>query len=129
MELDRSWVIYIVSFFIIFFWAAFEQAGSSLTFIADNQTDRHIFGWNMPPSMVQIFNGLFIVILAVPFSMLWDKLRAANKEPISPLKNALGLGFIALSYLIIDYNVNDFGLHVLLAVKCCIFFYLIETLV
>jgi dipeptide/tripeptide permease len=46
-------------FFVIFFWAAFEQAGSSLTFIADNQTDRNFFGWNMPPSMVQIFNGLF----------------------------------------------------------------------
>jgi POT family proton-dependent oligopeptide transporter len=30
-----------MSFFIIFFWAAFEQAGSSLTFIADNQTDRN----------------------------------------------------------------------------------------
>ena len=59
VERQRIWVIYIVSFFIIFFWAAFEQAGSSLTFIADNQTDRSIFGWNMPPSMVQIFNGLF----------------------------------------------------------------------
>ena len=40
IERDRIIVIYIVSFFIIFFWAAFEQAGSSLTFIADNQTDR-----------------------------------------------------------------------------------------
>ena len=28
-EKDRIFVIYIVSFFIIFFWAAFEQAGSS----------------------------------------------------------------------------------------------------
>ena len=45
VERDRIIVIYIVSFFIIFFWAAFEQAGSSLTFIADNQTDRNFFGW------------------------------------------------------------------------------------
>jgi POT family proton-dependent oligopeptide transporter len=37
IERQRIWVIYIVSFFIIFFWAAFEQAGSSLTFIADNK--------------------------------------------------------------------------------------------
>src|SRR5690606_27173417 len=73
VETDRIWVIYIMSFFIIFFWAAFEQAGSSLTFIADNQTDRHIFGWNMPPSMVQIFNGIFVVMFAFPFSVLWDK--------------------------------------------------------
>lgn len=128
VERDRIWVIYIVSFFIIFFWAAFEQAGSSLTFIADNQTDRHIFGWNMPPSMVQIFNGLFIVILAVPFSMLWDKLRAAKKEPVSPLKQAIGLGLIALSYLIIAYNVKDLGNSGLLAVKWLILLYLIQTM-
>ena len=63
IERDRIIVIYIVSFFIIFFWAAFEQAGSSLTFIADNQTDRNFFGWQMPASMVQIFNGLFVVDL------------------------------------------------------------------
>ncbi|SFH81209.1 peptide MFS transporter [Halpernia frigidisoli] len=128
IERDRIWVIYIVSFFIIFFWAAFEQAGSSLTFIADNQTDRHIFGWNMPPSMVQIFNGLFIVILAVPFSMLWDKMRAAKKEPVSPLKQAIGLGLIALSYLIIAYNVKDLGNSGLLAVKWLILLYLIQTM-
>ena len=128
VERDRIWVMYIVSFFIIFFWAAFEQAGSSLTFIADNQTDRHIFGWNMPPSMVQIFNGLFIVVLAVPFSMLWDKLRANKKEPVSPLKQAIGLGLIALSYLIIAYNVKDLGNSGLLAVKWLILLYLIQTM-
>ena len=128
VERDRIWVIYIVSFFIIFFWAAFEQAGSSLTFIADNQTDRNIFGWNMPPSMVQIFNGLFIVVLAVPFSMLWDKLRANKKEPVSPLKQAIGLGLIALSYLIIAYNVKDLGNTGLLAVKWLILLYLIQTM-
>lgn len=127
VERDRIWVIYIVSFFIIFFWAAFEQAGSSLTFIADNQTDRHIFGWNMPPSMVQIFNGLFIVVLAVPFSMLWDKLRSNKKEPVSPLKQAIGLGLIALSYLIIAYNVKDLGNTGLLAVKWLILLYFIQT--
>lgn len=33
-------VIYILAFFVIFFWAAFEQAGASLTYFADEQTDR-----------------------------------------------------------------------------------------
>lgn len=108
IERDRIFVIYIVAFFIIFFWAAFEQAGSSLTFIADNQTDRNFFGWNMPPSMVQIFNGLFVFSFALPFSILWDKLRASGKEPISPVKQAIGLGLIALSYFILAYNVKDY---------------------
>jgi len=40
IERQRIWVIYIVAFFVIFFWAAFEQAGASLTYFADEQTDR-----------------------------------------------------------------------------------------
>ena len=128
VERQRIWVIYIVSFFIIFFWAAFEQAGSSLTFIADNQTDRNIFGWNMPPSMVQIFNGIFVVMMALPFSLLWDKLRANGKEPVSPLKQAIGLALIALSYFIIAHNVKDLGNSGLLAIKWLMLLYFIQTL-
>lgn len=127
VERDRILVIYIVAFFVIFFWAAFEQAGSSLTFIADNQTDRNFFGWNMPPSMVQIFNGLFVVIFAVPFSMLWDKLRANGREPISPMKQAFGLALIAMSYFIIAHNVKDLGNNGLLAIQWLILLYLIQT--
>src|SRR5690606_38692068 len=127
VETQRIWVIYIMSFFIIFFWAAFEQAGSSLTFIADNQTDRHFFGWNMPASMVQIFNGLFVVIFAVPFSILWDKLRAKGQEPISTMKQSFGLALIALSYFIIAYNVKDLGNTGMLAVYWLILLYLIQT--
>jgi len=127
IETQRIWVIYIVSFFVIFFWAAFEQAGSSLTFIADNQTDRNFFGWNMPPSMVQIFNGLFVVMFAVPFSMLWDKLRANNSEPTSPFKQAMGLMLIAISYFIIAHNVKDLGNSGLLAIYWLILLYLIQT--
>jgi proton-dependent oligopeptide transporter, POT family len=127
VERDRIFVIYIVAFFVIFFWAAFEQAGSSLTFIADNQTDRNFFGWNMPPSMVQIFNGLFVVAFAVPFSMLWDYLRSKDREPISPMKQSFGLALIALSYFIIAYNVKDLGNSGLLAIKWLILLYLIQT--
>ncbi len=128
VEMQRILVIYIVSFFIIFFWAAFEQAGSSLTFIADNQTDRtFLFGWQMPASMVQIFNGIFVVILAVPFSILWDRLRAKGKEPVSPFKQAMGLALIAISYFIIAHNVKDLGNSGLLAIKWLVLLYFIQT--
>lgn len=127
IETQRVWVIYIMSFFIIFFWAAFEQAGSSLTFIADNQTDRNFFGWMMPASMVQIFNGLFVVMFAVPFSILWDKLRASGKEPISTMKQSFGLALIAISYFIIAHNVKDLGNSGLLAIYWLVLLYLIQT--
>ncbi len=128
VERDRIFVIYIVGFFIIFFWAAFEQAGSSLTFIAANQTDRtFMFGWQMPASMVQVFNGIFVFGFALPFSILWDKLRASGKEPLSTVKQAIGLGLIALSYFIIAYNVKDLGNSGLLAIKWLILLYLIQA--
>lgn len=128
IERDRIIVIYIVAFFIIFFWAAFEQAGSSLTFIADNQTDRtFMFGWKMPASMIQVFNGVFVFAFALPFSILWDKLRASGREPISPVKQSIGLALIALSYFIIAYNVKDLGNSGLLGIKWLILLYLIQT--
>ncbi|WP_298140429.1 peptide MFS transporter [Flavobacterium sp.] len=127
IERDRIFVIYIVAFFVIFFWAAFEQAGSSLTFIADNQTDRNFFGWNMPPSMVQIFNGAFVFIFAFPFSVLWDYLRSKGKEPISPVKQSIGLALIAVSYFIIAHNVKDLGNSGLLGIQWLILLYLIQT--
>lgn len=128
VERQRIYVIYIVSFFVIFFWAAFEQAGSSLTFIADNQTDRtFLFGWQMPASMVQIFNGLFVVLLAFPFSWFWGKLNNKGREPISPVKQAYGLALIAISYFIIAHNVKDLGNSGLLGIWWLVLLYFIQT--
>lgn len=42
VEKSRIWVIFILAFFVIFFWGAFEQAGASLTLFADRQVDRDI---------------------------------------------------------------------------------------
>jgi POT family proton-dependent oligopeptide transporter len=39
IEKERMWVIVIIMLFVIFFWMCFEQAGASLTFFANEQTD------------------------------------------------------------------------------------------
>jgi POT family proton-dependent oligopeptide transporter len=127
-ERDRILVLYVVSFFVIFFWACFEQAGSSLTFIADNQTDTHVFGWQMPPSLVQNANSLFIIIFAFPFSWLWLKLNQKKMEPTSPFKQGIGLLLIALGYLIIAFAVKDIGNNDKIAVMWLVVLYLLHTL-
>ena len=38
-ERNRVWALVMVSFFVVFFWLVFEQAGSSLTLFADRDTD------------------------------------------------------------------------------------------
>jgi len=105
-EKDRIWVIFIIAFFVIFFWSAFEQAGASLTFFAQEQTDRSIFGWNMPASLFQIFNAAFIVLLAPVAVSIWGYLGKKGKEPSSPLKQSMGLLFLALGYLFIAWGVS-----------------------
>jgi POT family proton-dependent oligopeptide transporter len=41
-EKERIFVIFILAFFVVFFWACFEQAGASLTLFADKQVDRAV---------------------------------------------------------------------------------------
>jgi len=127
VEKDRIWVLYVVCFFVMFFWGAFEQAGSSLTFIADNQTDTNIFGWNMPPSMVQNFNGIFVMVFAIPFSYLWIWMNKKKLEPISPVKQAWGLMLIALGYFIIATQVKGLGISGKVGIIWMIVLYLLHT--
>lgn len=109
IERNRIWVMYIIAFFVIFFWAAYEQAGSSLTFIADQQTDLRFLGIDLPPSSVQNANSFFIIILAFPFSWIWISLSKKGIEPNSPAKQAIGLLLLAIGYLIIALQVKDLG--------------------
>ncbi len=128
VERDRILVMYILAFFVIFFWACFEQAGSSLTFIADYQTDRRIFGVNIPPSLIQNANSLFIMIFAFPFSWLWTTLQRRNMEPISPVKQSIGLLLLAVGFLIMAFQVKGLGVNEKLGVVWLIVMYLFHTL-
>lgn len=128
VERDRILVIYTVAFFVIFFWSAFEQAGSSLTFIADKQTDLNLLGWTMPPSFVQNANSIFVIAFALPFSALWLSLQKKNREPGSTTKQAFGLLLLAVGYVIIAWQVKDLGTSGKLGVIWLIVMYLFHTL-
>ena len=104
VEKQRLAVIFIMVFFSIFFWSAFEQAGSSLTLFADRETDRalSLFGWSfeVPASLFQSINPLFTIVLAPFFSKMWIKLGETGKEPTSPIKFAIALGLLALGFVV-----------------------------
>ncbi len=128
IERSRIWVIYIIAFFVIAFWAAFEQAGASLTFFAEEQTDRHLFGWEVPASLFQSVNPVLIVALAPLFAWLWVWLGARNREPASPLKQAIGLFLVALGYIIIAYVVKDLNPAVKVSMIWLFSLYAIHTM-
>lgn len=127
-ERDRIIVIFILAFFVIFFWGAFEQAGASLTIFADRQTDRHIFGWEMPASYFQSVNALAILMLAPLFSSIWLRLGNRGKEPSSPKKMALGLALISFGYAVIAYAVYGLGMMDKVSMFWLIGLYVIHTM-
>ncbi len=127
-ERDRIMVIFILAFFVIFFWGAFEQAGASLTIFADRQTDRNLFGWEMPASYFQSVNPLAIIILAPLFSSLWLRLGNRGAEPSSPKKMALGLALISLGYVVIAIAVYGLGLMDKVSMFWLIALYVIHTM-
>jgi len=168
VERERIIVVFIAAFFVIFFWAAFEQAGASLTFFADEQMDRSVninsnygmvylvisalagllyyvlqrimsipkehkflfaglgilllvltvkgFIQGTPFVMKEIsaatfnsVNAVFIVVLAPLFAEMWGFLGKRKLEPPSPYKQALGLLFLSLGYIVIAMGVKDVG--------------------
>jgi POT family proton-dependent oligopeptide transporter len=127
VESQRIWVIYIVAFFVIFFWAAFEQAGASLTFFAEEQTDRTVFGKEIPASYFQSVNAVAIVIFAAVFVGLWGFLGKRNMEPASPYKQSIGLFLLALGYLVIAYGVKGIDPSTKVSMMWLLGLYLIHT--
>lgn len=104
IEKDRLWVIILIMIFVIFFWMCFEQAGASLTFFANDYTNRNILGWVMPVSYFQSFNAAFIIILAPIISAMWLKLSNRGINVAAPYKQSLGLAFLALGFLLIAFG-------------------------
>lgn len=97
-------VIYIIAVFVIFFWSAFEQAGSSLTIIADQQCDRHIGSFEVPTTWFQSINPIIVVTFAPIMAMLWEFLLRRGMNVPSTVKQALGLGLLSLGYIVIAWG-------------------------
>lgn len=128
IEKQRIWVIYIVAFFVIFFWSAFEQAGASLTYFAEEQTNREVMGKTIPASFFQSVNAIAIVIFAPIFVWLWGALGRKNMEPASPYKQAIGLFLLALGYLVIAFGVKGLEPGIKVSMMWLLSLYTIHTL-
>jgi len=98
-EVDRIAVIVVLLFFVAFFWAGYEQAGSSLTLYTDRYIDRVVFGWEIPTTWFQSVNPLFVVALSPLFSWLWIKLASLKKNPSTPVKMAIGMILLGLGFV------------------------------
>jgi len=84
------------------FWACFEQAGSSLVVWADKCIDLKF----MVASQTNAINPGYIIFLAFPFALLWEKLDLWGKNPNTAKKFAMGIAFLGLGFLVFAYSIN-----------------------
>jgi len=99
VEWKRIGAITVLFLFATLFWAAFEQAGSSLNLFADRMSDNHALGYAFPSSWYQAINSIFIIALAPVFGWIW--IRMGKREPSSPAKFTWGLLFVGLGFLLL----------------------------
>lgn len=128
IERDRIIVIFISAFFVIFFWSAYEQAGASLTFFAEEQTDRSWLGGTIPASTFQSVPAASVVLLAPVIAALWVFLSKKNLEPNSLRKQAFGLVILALGYVVIAIGVKGVGLEMKVSMFWLAALYVIHTI-
>lgn len=105
---QRLIVVIVLFFFHTLFWALFEQAGGSLTLFAKDYVNRMVLGGEIPTSVFQSLNPLFIMLLAPLFSWIWIKTAEKGIEPRTPIKFLLGLGQLALGFLIVIIGAKFF---------------------
>ena len=90
--------IFIFVVFNIFFWMAFEQAGSSMNVFAQEKTSRHLGGWEIPATWFQSVNAGVIILMAPVFAALWTWLGKRHLNPSQPAKIGIGLILLGLGF-------------------------------
>jgi len=85
----------------IVFWSVYEQQGNTMALWADANTDRMIFGWEMPASWFQSFNPLMIFLLVPLVNLFWGRQDKSGREPSSITKMGIGCILLASAFLIL----------------------------
>lgn len=126
-ERHRVALLFIMVFFVLVFFAAYEQGGTAFAFFADGRTDRALppslawivggtadTGAQFPAGWFQSVNPLLILLLAPLFATMWVRLARRGREPGTLVKMGLGLiilggGFV---FMVLAGHFSDGGLKV-----------------
>ena len=88
------------------FWSGFDQSAGSLNIFARDYTNLAILGYEIPVGWLQFANPVIVVLFAPIFAGIWAQLARKNLDPSLPLKFAIGLLFMALSFFVMIIAVN-----------------------
>ena len=82
------------------FWSGFDQSAGSLNIFARDYTDLSVVGYEIPVGWLQFANPVIVVLFAPIFAGIWAQLARRNLDPSLPFKFAIGLLFMAFSFVI-----------------------------
>jgi POT family proton-dependent oligopeptide transporter len=80
------------------FWGTYEQQGNTIALWADQHTDRHLFGMEIPVTWFQAFNPFMIFAFTPLIVALWR--WQGPREPSTIAKMAIGCLLNAAAYLV-----------------------------
>lgn len=116
----------LITFFMTLFWGFHELSGSVITLFAARNV---ALDGIMSASQTNALNSMFIIILAIPISLLWGFLAKKGMNPRTPYKFGFGLvlagvcfyilyisgasadenGMVPFAYLLIMYFIISIG--------------------
>ena len=105
---DRFLVLLLSFIMVIVFWGAFEQAGGLMNLYTETNTDRVLFGWEIPTVMFQSLNAGFIIIFATLVASIWAKRKLKGKEASSLFKMAIGIIIMGFGFLFMVFAAMEF---------------------
>ena len=109
------------------FWSGFDQSASSLSIFARDYTDLSVSGYIIPIGWLQFANPIFVVIFAPIFAGTWMHLARKNLNPSLPIKFALGLVLMAISFMVMLYAVDLAIVSSPVGMRWLIITYLLQT--
>ncbi len=96
-ERKKLFVAVLITFFMTIFWGFHELSGSVITLFAERNVNLTF----MSAAQTNSLNSMFIIILAIPISMLWTYLSKNKMNPRTPYKFGFGLVFAGISFYIL----------------------------
>ncbi|MBV1888188.1 MAG: oligopeptide:H+ symporter [Urechidicola sp.] len=96
-ERKKLFMAILITFFMTLFWGFHELSGSVITLFAARNVDLTFIN----ASQTNALNSMFIIILAIPISILWTYLSKKKMNPRTPYKFGLGLVLGGLSFYIL----------------------------
>lgn len=96
-ERKKLFMAVLITFFMTLFWGFHELSGSVITLFASRNVDLSLIN----AGQTNALNSMFIIILAIPISLLWGYLSKRGLNPRTPYKFGLGLLLAGVSFYVL----------------------------